>query len=104
MISRWLVSTIIAVLVVIAGPVSASPGCPLCAPTGTTFAGEVAQADLIIYGTLSNAKQQDPNDLNKGSTDLTIDLVIKPHDMVKGKKTMWDPLESTCRHASLSIL
>ena len=56
MTRRWLVPAIIAVLVMIAGPVSASNSCPLCSPTGTTLAGEVAQADLIIYGTLSNRK------------------------------------------------
>ena len=55
------------------------------APTGTTLAGEVAQADLIIYGTLSNAKQVDPNDTNKGTTDLAIDLVIKSHAIAKDK-------------------
>src|SRR5262245_24718594 len=87
---RWLVAPVIAVLVVIAGPAAASPGCPLCTPTGTTLAGEVAQADLMLYGTLSNAKQ-DLSDLTKGTTDLAIDLVIKSHDVVKGKKTVTIP-------------
>src|SRR5262249_27958692 len=86
MTSRWLVPALIATVTVIVGPVSTSTGCPLCNPTGTTFASEVAQADLILYGTLSNRKQ-DPNDFNKGTTDL----VIKPNDAVKGKKTITVP-------------
>ena len=79
------------------GPVAraptATPACPLCNPTGTTFANEVAQADFILYGTLSNAKPdpKDPDALNKGTTDLAIDVVIKSHDMVKGKKSITIP-------------
>ena len=67
--------------------------CPLCNPTGTTFANEVAQADFILYGTLANAKPdpKDPEAFNKGTTDLTIEVVIKSHDMVKGKKSFTIP-------------
>jgi hypothetical protein len=77
----------LAILALATGIASA---CPLCNPTGTSFANEVAQADLILYGTLSNAKG-DPEAFNKGSTDLAIDVVIKPHDTVKGKKAITIP-------------
>jgi hypothetical protein len=82
----------LAIIVLISNPATAMPGCPACTPTGTTLAAEVTQADMILYGTLSNPKL-DPTDgaLNKGTTDLTIDLVIKPHDIVKGKKTITIP-------------
>lgn len=90
MIRSWLVPAVLSVLVVIAGPAGVSYSCPLCAPTGTSLASEVAQADLIIYGSLSNA-QRDPSDMTKGTTDLAVDLVIKPHDMVKGKKSITIP-------------
>ena len=70
-------------------PTSAE-ACPLCNPTGTSFANEVAQADLILYGTLSNPKG-DPDSPTKGSTDLAIDVVIKSHDVVKGKKEITIP-------------
>ena len=39
----------------------AATACPFCSATGTTLTGEVAQADMIVYGTLSNAKR-DPGD------------------------------------------
>jgi hypothetical protein len=67
--------------------------CPFCNATGTTLLGEVAQADFILYGTLSNAKP-DPNDptaFNKGTTDLTIEKVIKSHEFIKDKKKITIP-------------
>jgi hypothetical protein len=69
---------------------AACPGCG--APTGQTLTSEVAQADFILYGTLGNAKA-DPKDpgTNKGSTDITIDAVIKPHALVKDKKVFTIP-------------
>lgn len=86
---RAAIPAIVAGLLLTAAPATA---CPFCSPTGTTLTGEVAQADFILFGTLSNAKQ-DPTDptLSKGTTDLTIELVIKPHDMVKGKKVITIP-------------
>jgi len=67
--------------------------CPFCTAGGTTLVSEVAQADFILYGTLSNA-QRDPNDptsFNKGTTDLTIEMVIKSHDIIKDKKKITIP-------------
>jgi len=68
--------------------------CPFCSPNATTtFVAEEAQADLILYGSLSNAKRDpdDPTGFNKGTTDLTIETVIKPHDIIKGKKKITIP-------------
>ncbi|WP_020469254.1 hypothetical protein [Zavarzinella formosa] len=63
--------------------------CPFCTP-GQTLLGEVGQADLIIFGTLSNAKR-DPNDFSKGTTDMEIELIVKDHDFLKGKKSITLP-------------
>ena len=48
---------------------------------------------MILYGTLSNAKPdtKDPGAFGKGTTDFTIDRVIKPHEFVKGKKKITIP-------------
>jgi hypothetical protein len=70
-----------------AAPAQACPGCG--PPTGQTLASEVAEADMILYGTLGNAKQN-PNNL-KGTTDVTIETVVKAHDLVKGKKVFTIP-------------
>src|SRR5438874_11731634 len=64
--------------------------CPACSPQGQTLASEIAQADFILYGTLKNP-QPGPGGFNQGTTDLDIDLVIKPHDLVRGKKTITIP-------------
>ncbi len=71
----------------------ATQACPFCSPSGTTLTGEVAQADFILFGTLTNATRDpnDPTSFNKGSTEMAIELVIKPHDMVKDKKTITIP-------------
>lgn len=72
----------VALLAVVA-PAQACPGCG--PPTGQTLTSEVAQADFILYGTLGNAKP-DPKDPAKGTTDLTIEAVVKSHALVKDKK------------------
>ncbi len=65
--------------------------CPGCGPpTGQTLTSEVAQADFILYGTLGNAKP-DPKDPAKGTTELTIDAVVKTHALVKDKKVFVIP-------------
>ncbi len=71
-------------------PAQACPGCG--PPSGQTLASEVAQADFILYGTLSNAKS-DPKDpgTSKGSTDMTIEAVVKSHALVKDKKVFTIP-------------
>src|SRR5947207_633674 len=61
--------------------------CPFCSAQGQTLSGEVNQADFIVLGTLKNAKR-DPNDFSRGSTELFIDKVIKPHDYLVGKKVL----------------
>ena len=86
---RWLASALVAALIVTATP-SVGPACPFCVSQGTTLAGEVAQADFILYGTLGNAVPAGGG-FGGGTTDLTIDMVIKPHDVVKGKKVITIP-------------
>src|SRR6185312_4195710 len=60
-----------------------SPGgtCPFCGMQGPTMTGEVAQAKLVLYGQLTNAKQQNNGD---GTTDLAVETVIK--NELAGKK------------------
>ncbi|HEX4611205.1 MAG TPA: hypothetical protein VH092_23640 [Urbifossiella sp.] len=82
--------TAAAVAALLAAPAAA---CPFCSPAGETLAGEVGQADFILFGALGNAKRDpaDPNAFNKGTTDLTVELVIKDHESVRGKKVVTLP-------------
>jgi hypothetical protein len=61
--------------------------CPFCGMTGPTLTGEVDQAKLVLYGQLTNAKEQANGD---GSTDLIVEAVIK--NELAGKKD--DPLRN----------
>lgn len=90
------IRTLLSAAVVAAAPLPLVPSaraCPACGPpSGQTLTSEVAQADFILYGTLGNAKH-DPSDpgSSKGTTDLTIDAVIKSHALVKDKKVFTIP-------------
>ncbi|MBP3960553.1 hypothetical protein J8F10_35460 [Gemmata sp. G18] len=92
MLLRCLVPTALAAVVCLSftPPVSACPGCG--PPSGQTLTMEVAQADFILYGTLGNAKP-DPKDpgSTKGTTDITIDSIVKEHALVKDKKVFTIP-------------
>lgn len=65
--------------------VSNAHTCPFCSSQGQTLSGEVGQADFIVLGTLANAKS-DPDDITRGTTELTIQTVVKPHPYLNGKK------------------
>lgn len=59
-------------------PIALASACPFCAMQGPTLTGEVAQAKLVLYGQLTNAKEQkDFKGDNEGTTDLVVDSVIK---------------------------
>src|SRR5579883_1800533 len=65
--------------------ISLADACPFCGMQGPTLTGEVAQAKLVLYGELTNAKEQANGD---GTTDIVIETVIK--NELAGKKG--DPL------------
>jgi hypothetical protein len=69
---------------------SSLQACPFCGTGGQTLSGEVDQANMIVFGTLSNAKR-DPNEFGRGTTDMTIELVVKNHEYLDGKKTITLP-------------
>ncbi len=68
----------------------AAVACPFCSAQGQTLSGEVSQADFIVLGTLTNARR-DPADFLKGTTDLVVETVVKPHDYLRGKKVIRIP-------------
>lgn len=86
MVIRWLLIG----LALVAGMAPAAVACPFCSAQGQTLSGEVSQADFIVLGTLTNA-QRDPADFLKGTTDLVVETVVKPHDYLNGKKVIRIP-------------
>jgi len=63
------------------------PACPFCSAQGKTLLGEVTQAHMILFGTMTNGKR-DPDSFDKGSTDLQIEVVVKDHAVLAGRKTL----------------
>jgi len=80
--------------VILAMLLAAAPtlACPFCNSQGQTLSGEVAQADMILLVKVKSAKQ-DPDDLalTKGSTEMQIESIIKPHDYITGRTTLTIP-------------
>lgn len=62
--------------------------CPFCSPGGQTLTGEINQSDFIVLGTMTNARRDADGDLSKGTTDLVIDSVVKPHPYLAGKSML----------------
>src|SRR5262245_32779133 len=85
--SQWAIAA--AAVLVLAVPAIAWC-CPFCTSQGQTLLGEVNQANLIVYGTLANA-QRDPAEFGKGTTDLNIEMVVKDHAVLNGRKTLTLP-------------
>ncbi len=85
---------IVVLAVVIVTALTLSPAvvaaCPFCSMQGQTLTMETNQASLVIFGTLSNAKPSF-DDLDAGTTDMAIEEVVRPHDFIKGKKTVTIP-------------
>jgi hypothetical protein len=61
--------------------------CPFCNAQGQTLTADAAQASMILFGRLTNARL-DPNDVNSGTTDLEIEAVVKPHEILAGRKVL----------------
>jgi hypothetical protein len=82
---RWLFS----VLGIVSITAIAS-ACPFCPQAGQTLTQEVNQANLIVYGVLSNAKR-DAIEFGNGTTDLTVEMIVKDHEFLKEKKVITLP-------------
>lgn len=64
--------------------------CPFCSNMGKTLAENVDEAQVVLYGTLSDAKlnpEAKPGEPD-GTTNLDVITVIKDHPIVEGKKKL----------------
>src|SRR5438477_8374771 len=74
-------------IAVLAVSPAAAFACPFCSMQGQTLTGEVNQASMVLFGTLTNAKL----DADQGSTDLQIEVVIKKNEILGDKKVITLP-------------
>ncbi len=80
-----------AILTLLVSAGSAQAFCPFCeTEKGPTLAGEYEQANIILYGHFENPRFS-KNGVDPGESDFIIEEVIKPHEMVKGKKMLTLP-------------
>lgn len=93
MLLRSLIPAALAAVVCLSFAPPHAAACPGCGPpSGQTLTNEVAQADFILYGTLTSATPDPKNPgSSKGTTEMTIDDIVKPHALVKGKKSFTIP-------------
>jgi hypothetical protein len=73
------------------GVVAAVPACPFCTMQGQTLTGELAQANMVLFGTIVEANPNPTNEAPEGTVDLAIETVIKKHDILNGKKVITLP-------------
>lgn len=62
--------------------------CPFCSMQGQTLTGEVSQATLVLFGTLSNADGQATKEYPDGKTTLTIESIIKKSPALTNEKEL----------------
>lgn len=75
-------------LVAWANPATA---CPFCSMQGQTLTGDVNQASMVLFGTLTNARLDPKGGLGQGATDLVIEEVLKKNDILGDKKVITLP-------------
>jgi hypothetical protein len=89
MVPRWIRIVAIAALSFTVSPewAFAEHCCPFCPGASQTLTKDAEQAVMILYGRLANAKL-DPNDPTTGTTELSIDSIVKSHESIAGKKSL----------------
>lgn len=61
--------------------------CPFCdGEKGPTLVLQIEEAQMVLYGHFENPRLTKDGGLGEGETDFIIEDVLKPHDLVKGKK------------------
>src|SRR4051794_27989129 len=81
---------LLAACAMLAVSVQAVRACPFCSAEGKTLTADANEASLILFGKLSNARL-DPKDAYAGQTDLEVEVVVKSHAILAGRKVITLP-------------
>jgi hypothetical protein len=65
--------------------------CPFCSMQGQTLTGDINQASMVLFGTLTNAKLDASGAVGQGTTDLQIEAIIKPNPILGNRKVVTLP-------------
>ena len=63
----------------------------LCSAQGQTLTSEIAQASIVVYGSLTNAKLDANAAFGQGTTDLKIEKILKSHEILGDQKSVTLP-------------
>jgi hypothetical protein len=63
-------------------PAGSLEACPFCSMQGQTLTEDIAQATMVLYGTLAKSKA------GENKTDLVIEAVLKDHEVIKGMQRL----------------
>ncbi len=77
--------TATALCVALPSPVSA---CPFCPSAGQTLVNEVNSAHFVVFGKMTKVNRDPDGGFGKGTTEMSIETVIKDHPILKDKKTI----------------
>src|SRR4051812_36531165 len=78
------------VLFAVCAVTAPADACPFCNEQGRTLVSDAAEANMILFGHLTNAVPPKGEDLD-GSTDLVIDAVVKDNAFRGGKTVITLP-------------
>jgi hypothetical protein len=83
---------LLAAFLAVAWLTAPAPACPFCSEErGPTLVGDFGQASMVLLGTFSNPRFGNGGALEEGATDFNIEKVLKPHEIIKGKKVITLP-------------
>jgi hypothetical protein len=85
---RWLPGVAIVASACLVSPLRA---CPFCSAQGQTLTKEIAEASMVLFGTLSNARLDAGAGFGQGTTDLTVEAVLKKHEILGDQKVITLP-------------
>src|SRR5438105_699861 len=82
---------VLSALLFFAGSTNSAEACPFCDERGPTLLGDYKQATMVMLGTFSNARLDDKGGFGEGTTDFTIEKVLKSHASIANKKVITIP-------------
>src|SRR5437867_3199960 len=72
-------------------PAASVNACPFCVQQGSTLLGDYKEASAVLVGTFANAKLDPNGNFGEGTTDFTVEKVLKSHASVANKKILTIP-------------
>jgi hypothetical protein len=70
-------------------PAPALAACPFCVDErGPTLVGDYLQASMVLYGTFTKANLDSNGSTDNGTSEFTIEKVLKPHPILNGSKVI----------------